>query len=69
MAIATLTSGIDHIVKELSGIRGDMKENREVVFSRLDRNEREIVEVKGLVAQSSIQLQVIEQRLTERQQP
>jgi hypothetical protein len=64
-AIATLTSGIDHIVRELSGIRGDMKENREVVFNRLDRNEREIVEVKALVAQSSQQLRAIETKLSE----
>jgi hypothetical protein len=68
MAIATLTAGITHIVQELSGIRGDMKENREVVFNRLDRNEREIVEVKTLVSQSTIQLQAIEQKINERLQ-
>lgn len=68
MAIATLTAGITHIVQELSGIRGDMKENREVVFNRLDRNEREIVEVKTLVSQSTIQLQAIEAKIGERWQ-
>lgn len=65
LAIATLTAGIDHIVNELSGIRTDMKEHRLVVFGRLDRNEDEIKEVKGLVTQAGVHLQAIEGKLNE----
>jgi len=64
-AIATLTVGIEHIVDGLNGIRSDMREHREVVFRRLDRNEGEIKDVKDMVSQSNIQLQAIKLRLGE----
>lgn len=63
MAIATLTAGIQHIVDGLEGIRSDMREHREVVFRRLDRNEGEIQDVKDMVSQSNFQLQAIQLRL------
>lgn len=62
-AIATLTTGMEHIVQELAGIRGDMKEHRTVVFARIDRNENEIKEVKALVQEASAHLKVIESKL------
>ena len=62
-AIATLTAGISHIVDELSGIRGDMKENRQIVFNRLDRNDQEIKEVKNIVAKCNSHLEVIYTKL------
>jgi hypothetical protein len=65
LAIATLTSGIEHIVDGLDGIRGDMREHREVVFRRLDRNEGEIRDVKDMVSRSNFQLQAIQLRLGE----
>ena len=65
-AIALLTSGISHIADELSGIRSDMKDHRMVVFERLDRNERNIGEVKVLVTATHDHVQAIESRLAER---
>jgi len=64
-AIATLTAGIEHIVDGLSGIRSDMKEHREAVFRRLDRNESEIRQVKATATQSTLQLQNIQAKLDE----
>lgn len=58
-AIATLNSGINHVAGELKGIRSDMKDHRSVVFERLDRNEREIREVKGLVEKTSVHVETI----------
>ena len=65
-AIATLTSGIKHIVEELAGIRSDMKENRNIVFERLDHNKDEIGEVKNLVTATSARVQAIESKLNEK---
>lgn len=62
-AIATLTAGIEHIVEGLAGIRSDMKEHREVVFKRLDRNDGEIKEIKDMVSKTGIQLHAIEIKL------
>lgn len=64
-AIATLTSGIKHVVEELSGIRSDMKDHRLVVFERLDRNERDIGEVKTLVAETNVHVQAIQSKLNQ----
>lgn len=64
LAIATLTAGIEHVVEKLDGIRSDMREHREVVFRRLDRNEGEIQDVKNMVSQSKIQIEAIQQRLS-----
>lgn len=68
-AIATLTSGIKHVVEELSGIRGDMKDHRLVVFERLDRNERDIGEVKTLVAETNAHVQAIQSKLNQGVKP
>lgn len=62
-ALATLTTGMEHIVQELSGIRSDMKEHRSVVFARIDRNENEIRQVKELVVSAGAHLRAIEDRL------
>jgi hypothetical protein len=63
MAIVTLTTGMEHIVTELSGIRSDMKEQRDVIFKRIDRNEDEIKQVKSLVDQVNTGLQMIDATL------
>jgi hypothetical protein len=63
-AIATLNSGINHVAGELAGIRGDMKDHRSVVFQRLDRNEREIGEVKRLVERTNGYVEAIQAKLT-----
>ena len=63
-AIATLNSGIDHVAKELAGIRGDMKDHRLVVFQRLDHNEREIGEVKILAEKTNAHVEAIRAKLT-----
>ena len=68
-AIATLTSGIKHVVEELSGIRSDMKDHRVVVFERLDRNERDIGEVKTLVAETNVHVQAIQSKLNQGVKP
>ena len=68
-AIATLNSGINHVAGELSGIRSDMKDHRSVVFQRLDRNEREIGEVKTLVEKTNVHVEAIQSRLSEKQAP
>ena len=62
-AIATLTSGIEHVVGELAGMRSDMKEHRTVVFQRLDRNERDIGEVKALVMETNATVNAIKLNL------
>jgi hypothetical protein len=62
-AIATLTAGVEHIVKELAGIRSDMKDHRVAVFARIDRNEEEMKEIKGLAEKADARLGVIEARL------
>lgn len=62
-ALATLTTGMEHIVQELAGIRGDMKEHRSVVFARIDRNETEIKDVKVLALSADKHLRTIEARL------
>ena len=62
-AIATLTVGIEHLVSGVDGIRRDMKEHRDVVFGRLERNEGEIKEVRNMVSQSELRLQAIQLRL------
>lgn len=68
-AIATLNSGIGHVAVELAGIRKDMKDNRSVVFQRLDRNEREIGEVKRLVERTGVHVEAIQSKLNEKQVP
>ena len=68
-AIATLNSGIAHVVGELSGIRSDMKEHRAVVFQRLERNESEIGKVKILVEKTSVHVEAIQSKLNERPAP
>jgi hypothetical protein len=40
-----------------------MKEHRDVVFGRLERNEDEIKEVRSMVSQSELRLQAIQLRL------
>lgn len=62
-AIATLTAGVQHIVEELAGIRSDMAEHRMVVFTRIDRNEKEINEVKDLVQEARGDLRVIKDKI------
>ena len=62
-AIATLTVGIEHLVSGVDGIRRDMKEHRDVVFGRLERNEGEIKEIRNMVSQSELRLQAIQLRL------
>ena len=62
-AIATLTAGVQHIVDELAGIRSDMAEHRSVVFTRIDRNEKEIKDVKDLVIDATADLRVIKAKL------
>ena len=62
-AIATLTVGIEHIVEGLDGIRSDMREHRDVVFRRLERNESEIKDVRTMVTQSDLRFQAIQLRL------
>jgi hypothetical protein len=42
-----------------------MREHREVVFRRLDRNEGEIKDVKDMVSQTNHKLQAIQLRLCE----
>jgi len=64
-AIATLTVGIEHIVEGLDGIRSDMREHRDVVFRRLERNENEIKDVRDMVYQSDARLQAIQLKLSE----
>jgi len=64
-AIATLTVGIEHIVEGLDGIRSDMREHRDVVFRRLERNESEIKDVRSMVSRSDVRLQAIQQQLSE----
>ena len=61
--IATLTSGMQHIVEGIEGMRSDMREHRDVVFGRLDRNENEIRDVKDTVTKSNLQLQAIQLQL------
>lgn len=61
--IATLTAGMQHIVEGIEGMRSDMREHRDVVFGRLDRNENEIREVKDTVTKSNLQLQAIQLQL------
>ena len=68
-AIATLTSGIEHVVGELAGMRSDMKEHRAVVFQRLDRNERDIGEVKALVIETNATLNAIKLNLNHESTP
>ena len=68
-AIATLTSGIEHVVGELAGMRSDMKEHRTVVFQRLDRNERDIGEVKTLVVQTNATVNAIKLSLNQESTP
>jgi hypothetical protein len=67
MAIATLTVGIEHLVNGVDGIRSDLKEHRDVVFGRLERNEGEIKEVRNMVSQSELRLQAIQLRLSGRE--
>ena len=62
-AIAALTTGLQHIVEGIEGMRSDMREHRDVVFGRLDRNESEIKEVKDTVTKSNLQLQAIQLQL------
>lgn len=64
-AIATLTVGIEHLVGGVDGIRRDMKEHRDVVFTRLGRNEDEIKDVRNMVSQSDLRLQAIQLQLSE----
>lgn len=59
-AIATLTAGVEHIVRELAGIRSDMKDHRIAVFTRIDRNEEEMKEIKSLAEKTVTRLEVIE---------
>jgi hypothetical protein len=68
-AIATLNSGINHVAGELSGIRSDMRDHRSVVFQRLDRNEREIGEVKILVETTNVHIKAIQSKANEKQAP
>jgi uncharacterized protein (UPF0335 family) len=68
-AIATLNSGISHVAGELAGIRSDMKDHRSVVFQRLERNEREIGEVKTLVEKTNVYVEAIQSKLSERPAP
>ena len=62
-AIAALTTGLQHIVEGIEGMRSDMREHRDVVFGRLARNESEIKEVKDTVTKSNLQLQAIQLKL------
>jgi len=64
-AIATLSVGIEHIVEGLDGIRSDMREHRDVVFGRLERNESEIKDVRSMVLRSDVRFQAIQQQLSE----
>jgi hypothetical protein len=64
-AIATLSVGIEHLVGGVDGIRKDMREHRDVVFTRFERNENEIKEVRNMVAQSDLRLQGIQKQLGE----
>jgi hypothetical protein len=64
-AIAKMTVGIEHIVEGLDGIRSDMREHRDVVFRRLERNENEIKDVRNMVSQSDARLQAIQLQLSE----
>ena len=67
-AIATLTVGIEHLVVGVDGIRKDMKEHRDVVFGRLERNEGEIKDVRNMVTQSDLRLQAIQLQLGDKGQ-
>jgi hypothetical protein len=67
-AIATLSAGIDHLVGGVDGIRKDMKEHRDVVFMRLERNENEIKEVRNMVSLSDLRLQSIQLQLGDKGQ-
>jgi hypothetical protein len=42
-----------------------MREHRDVVFTRFERNENEIKEVRNMVAQSDLRLQGIQKQLGE----
>jgi hypothetical protein len=64
-AIAKMTVGIEHIVEGLDGIRSDMREHRDVVFRRLERNESEIKDVRNMVSQSDARLQALQLQLSE----
>ncbi len=64
-AIATLAAGMEHLVGGVEGIRNDMREHRDVVFTRFERNENEIKEVRNMVSQSDLRLQAIQQQLSE----
>ena len=68
-AIATLNSGIAHVVGELSGIRSDMKDHRSVVFQRLERNERDISEVKRLAERANVHVEAIQSKVSEKKAP
>ncbi len=64
-AIATLAAGMEHLVVGVDGIRKDMREHRDVVFMRFERNENEIKEVRNMVSQSDLRLQAIQLQLSE----
>ncbi len=64
-AIATLTAGVEHIVRELAGIRSDMKDHRIAVFTRIDRNEEEMKEIKSLAEKTVTRLEAIEAKVSD----
>lgn len=60
MAITALNTSLSHIVREIHGFRSDMKEHREAVFERLDKNDSEIAEIKRSVTSSAEAIKVIQ---------
>lgn len=60
IAITALTTGLEHIGREIHGLRGDMRDHRVAVFERLDKNEKEIQEIRSTVTSSAEAIKAIQ---------